>query len=202
MNETKHIFGAVMPSDVIAFGHFRIRAAERLLEKDGVRLKLGSRALDILIALVERAPEVVSKRELLARVWPDLVVDEGSLRFHISVLRKVLGDGEAGARYVANVAGRGYCFAAPIWRSSAKPPDTDDFNNILDAILGYGELAQSAAPADAPSRCYVDNILIAVRRAKSLVESLLAFPPGGQPLQLIPTASSPSPAGRPRAHEL
>ena len=188
--------------EVIAFGHFRLRAAQRRLEKEGVQLKLGSRALDILIVLAERAPKIVSKRELLDRVWPDLVVDEGSLRFHIAVLRKALGDGKRGFRYVANIAGRGYCFAAPTWRSSAKPPDTDDFNNILDAILGYGELAQSAAPADAPSRCYVDNILIAVRRAKSLVESLLAFPPGGQPLQLIPTASSPSPAGTPRAHEL
>jgi signal transduction histidine kinase len=196
--------GAVMPTDVIAFGHFRLRAAERLLEKNGVRLKLGSRALDILIALIERAPEVVSKRELLARAWPDLVVDEGSLRFHISALRKVLGDGEAGARYVANVAGRGYCFAAPIFRLVAKPPPAEslraervatqphqthsaaamgalagaiahDFNNILGAILGYGELAQSAASAEGPMRRYVDNIMIAGLRAKSLVERLLAF---------------------------
>jgi len=198
------INGAVMSSDVIAFGHFRLRAAERLLEKNGVRLKLGSRALDILIALIERAPEVVSKRELLARAWPDLVVDEGSLRFHISVLRKVLGDGEAGARYVANVAGRGYCFAAPIFRLVAKPPPAEslraervatqahqthnaaaigalagaiahDFNNILGAILGYGQLAQDAASADGPMRRYVDNIMIAGLRAKSLVERLLAF---------------------------
>jgi signal transduction histidine kinase len=204
MNETKHIFGAVMPSDIIAFGHFRLRAAERLLEKDGVRLKLGSRALDILIALIERAPKVVSKRELLARVWPDLVVDEGSLRFHIAALRKVLGDGESGARYVANVAGRGYCFAAPIFCSGAKPPPAEslrtervailshqthnsaaigplagaiahDFNNILGAILGYAELAQNAASADGPIRRYVDSIMIAGLRARSLVERLLAF---------------------------
>ncbi len=190
--------GAVMPSDVIAFGHFRLRAAERLLEKDGVRLKVGSRALDILIALVERAPEVVSKRELLATVWPDLVVDEGSLRFHIAALRKVLGEGESGFRYVTNVAGRGYCFAAPIFRSDGKPPwggslraeraeslgtlvgsVAHDFNNILGAILGYGELAQNAASADDPMRRYVDNIMIAGRCAKSLVERLLAFTRGG-----------------------
>jgi signal transduction histidine kinase len=192
-----------MPSEVIAFGHFRLRAAQRLLEKDGVRLKLGSRALDILIALVDRAPHVVSKRELLARVWPDLVVDEGSLRFHIAALRKVLGDKQAGVRYVINVAGRGYCFAAPILRSGAKPPPAEslraervatlpqrghnseaiarlpgsiahDFNNIIGAILGYGELAQNAASADNPIRRYVDNIMIAGRRAKSLVERLLA----------------------------
>ena len=134
-NETKYnhdvllgsaaaICGTVIPSDVIAFGHFRLRAAERLLEKDGVRLKVGSRALDILVALVERAPEVVSKRELLARVWADLVVDEGSLRFHIAALRKVLGDGQSGVRYVTNVAGRGYCFAAPILRSELHAGDS------------------------------------------------------------------------------
>jgi DNA-binding winged helix-turn-helix (wHTH) protein len=192
MNETKHdhersatsTSGTVSPSDVIAFGQLRLRVVERCLERDGVRLKVGSRALDILIALVERAPEVVSKRELLARVWPDLVVDEGSLRFHIAALRKVLGDGQSGTRYVTNVAGRGYCFAATILRSGAKPPPAEsptlpgdiahEFNDILGAILGYGELAQNAASTDDRMRCYVDNILIAGRRAKSLVEHLLA----------------------------
>jgi DNA-binding winged helix-turn-helix (wHTH) protein len=198
MNETKHnhersaasISGTVIPSDVIAFGHLRLRVVERLLEKDGVRLRVGSRALDILIALVERAPKVVSKRELLARVWPDRVVDEGSLRFHIAALRKVLGDGQSGTRYVINVAGRGYCFAATILHSGAKPAPAEspraeqiatlpgdiahEFNDIIGAILGYGELAQNAASTDDRMRCYVDNILIAGRRAKSLVERLLA----------------------------
>ena len=108
--------------DIISFGPFRLFATERLLEKDGVPLNLGSRALDLLVALVERATEVVSKRELMARVWPDLVVDEGSLRFHIASLRKALGDGQSGVRYVTNVAGRGYCFVAPICRSAVKPP--------------------------------------------------------------------------------
>jgi DNA-binding winged helix-turn-helix (wHTH) protein len=108
--------------DIFSFGPFRLVATERLLEKDGVPLNLGSRALDLLIALVERATEVVSKRELMARAWPNLVVDEGSLRFHIASLRKVLGDGQSGVRYVANVAGRGYCFVAPISRSAAQSP--------------------------------------------------------------------------------
>src|SRR5258708_31128998 len=202
------IFAAALPSNVIAFGHFRLRAAERLLERGGVRLKLGSRALDILIALVERAPEVVGKRELLARVWPGLVVDEGSLRFHIAALRKVLGDGQSGVRYVINAAGRGYCSAAPILRPGTGPAPAEslraeriaplrhhrhdgeaiaalpeaiahDFNNIIGAILGYGELAQNAASADDSMRRYVDNIMIAGRRAKSLVERLLALTRGG-----------------------
>src|SRR5882724_7287577 len=111
-----------------SFGPFRLLPAERLLERDGAPVELGGRALDILITLVRQAGEVVSKADLLARVWPDTVVVESSLRVHIANLRKVLGDGEDGARYVTNVAGRGYCFVAPIaqatepQRRSSRPP--------------------------------------------------------------------------------
>ncbi len=107
--------------DVLCFGPFRLSTTERLLEKGGEPVQLGSRAFDILIALVERPAEVVSKKELIARVWPDLVVDEGSLRFHVSALRKALGQGRSGTRYVSNVSGRGYCFVAPISRAASLP---------------------------------------------------------------------------------
>jgi predicted ATPase/DNA-binding winged helix-turn-helix (wHTH) protein len=85
-------------------------------------VEVGSRSLDILIALVERAGGVVGKKELVARVWPDVVVDETSLRTHVARLRKALGDGRQGARYIANVPGRGYCFVAPITRTAALVP--------------------------------------------------------------------------------
>nr|WP_249139754.1 winged helix-turn-helix domain-containing protein [Bradyrhizobium japonicum] len=94
-------------------------AKSRLLEKDGAPLHLGGRALDILIFLAERAGEVVDKRELIKRIWADVNVDEGSLRFHITTLRKALGDAGEGSRYVVNVPGRGYCFAAPLLRPAA-----------------------------------------------------------------------------------
>ncbi|MBM0106772.1 helix-turn-helix transcriptional regulator [Steroidobacter sp. S1-65] len=92
---------------------------------------LGDRALDILIALVERAGEVVSQRDLTARVWRDLVVSPSNLRVHMSALRKALGDGENGTRYIENVTGQGYCFVAPIARavtaaSTAKLPELPD----------------------------------------------------------------------------
>jgi predicted ATPase len=84
---------------------------------------LSSRALDILIVLVEHAGEVVSKKELMSRVWPDITVDEASLRVHVAGLRKALGEGLAGARFVTNIPGRGYCFVAPIGRPiKAMPP--------------------------------------------------------------------------------
>ena len=79
---------------------------------------MGARTLDTLIALVSFPNEVVSKQDLMARVWPDVTVEEGSLRFHIAELRKALGDGKGGARYITTLAGRGYCFVAPVTRSS------------------------------------------------------------------------------------
>src|ERR1700747_3640707 len=105
--------------DLICFGPFRLSVTERVLEKEGVRVRLGSLALDILIALVERPGAVVTKKELFARVWPDLVVDEGNLRYHVSALRKALGEGRSGTRYVTNVLGRGYCFVGPISRAAS-----------------------------------------------------------------------------------
>ncbi len=121
MNIVDTRFKGRISQDAICFGPFRLSTSERLLEKGGGPVQLGSRALDILIALVERPAEVVSKKELIARVWPDLVVDEGSLRFHILALRKALGQGRSSTRYVTNVSGRGYCFVAPISRAASPP---------------------------------------------------------------------------------
>jgi predicted ATPase/DNA-binding winged helix-turn-helix (wHTH) protein len=100
----------------VSFGPFSFHDKTRLLERDGVPIKLGSRALDILRLLVDRAGEVVPKGELLAYAWPGLVVEEISLRVHIAELRKALGDGKEGVRYVTNVPSRGYCFVAPVQR--------------------------------------------------------------------------------------
>jgi predicted ATPase len=108
--------------DAISFGPFSLFAVERLLKKGGEPIPLGGRALDILIALVERAGEVVTHKELISSVWPGVTVEEANLRFQMSALRKALGDGRGGARYVSNVAGRGYCFVAPVTRASAKQP--------------------------------------------------------------------------------
>ena len=104
-------------SSVISFGPFRLYAAERLLKKGDETLAVGGRALDILIALVERAGEVVTRQELILRAWPDVTVEEANLRVQINALRKALGEGREDARYVVNVSGRGYCFVAPLTRS-------------------------------------------------------------------------------------
>ena len=105
-------------SGIASFGPFRLSPARREIERDGVPLALGDRALDILIVLIERAGEIVSHRDLIARVWRGLVVSPGNLRVHMTALRKALGDGEGGARYIENVIGQGYCFVAPVTRTN------------------------------------------------------------------------------------
>ena len=123
--------------DTISFGPFSLVASERLLLKGGTPVELGARTLDTLIALLSRPNEVVGKKDLIAKVRPDVIVEEGSLRFHIAALRKALGDGKDGARYITTLAGRGYCFVAPISRS----------NDRADGITTVAVIKGSNLPA-------------------------------------------------------
>ena len=106
--------------DDLKFGPFSLSVAQRQLKKGDHSIPIGGRALDVLIALTERAGEVVAHKELIARVWPDVIVEEANLRVHIAALRRALGDGVDGTRYVSNVAGRGYCFVAAVTRTGTK----------------------------------------------------------------------------------
>jgi len=112
----------------ITFGPFRFYPMERLLERDGEVIQVGGRAMDLLIRLTDKPGEIVPKRDLIASAWPNLTVEESSLRFHIVNLRKTLGDGQAGSRYITNISGRGYCFIAPVMAAtgaSATPRPTE-----------------------------------------------------------------------------
>ena len=111
---------------VISFGPFRLFAAERQLKKGDEPVQLGGRALDVLITLLERAGEIVALRELIARVWPDVTVEEANLRVHIASLRRALGDGSEGARYIVTVPGRGYSFVAPVTVSALQAASSSE----------------------------------------------------------------------------
>jgi predicted ATPase/DNA-binding winged helix-turn-helix (wHTH) protein len=107
----------------ISFGPFRLLAGQRLLLDGEKPVRLGSRAFDILTALLERAGEVVGKEELIARVWPQTFVEESNLKIQVSALRRALGDGQGGHRYIVTVPGRGYNFVAALYReASSRPP--------------------------------------------------------------------------------
>ena len=121
---------AVHEPETVSFGPFSLRT--RLLEKNGVPVKLGGRATDILRLLLSRAGEVIPKEEILAYAWSGLVVEEISLRVHIAELRKALGDGKDGARYITNVPSRGYCFVAPVQRSVLAPTPAPSSKPVLE----------------------------------------------------------------------
>ena len=110
--------------EAIFFGPFRLYPAQRLLKKGEHPVKLGARAFDILLALVERAGEVLAHKDLIARVWPNVIVEEISLRVHIASLRKALDGGQSSDHYITNVSGRGYCFSASISHERATPDVT------------------------------------------------------------------------------
>src|SRR5215469_2504029 len=95
----------------ISLGRFRLDLGRRELLRDGRPVRIHRRALGILCALAEAKGEIVSKDELLARLWPDRIVEEGSLHVHISALRKALNEHDGGHNLVATVPGRGYRLA-------------------------------------------------------------------------------------------
>lgn len=112
------------PEQAVQFGPYRIYPGQRLILEGGQPLRLGRRAMDILLILLEHAGNVVSKQQLIARVWPKSVVEDINLRVHMAALRKALGDGQAGQRYIVTVAQRGYSFVAPFsLESIAQHPD-------------------------------------------------------------------------------
>jgi predicted ATPase/DNA-binding winged helix-turn-helix (wHTH) protein len=106
-------------ASVLHFGPYAFHLRQRLILDGDRPLRMGGRALDILQVLVERAGRVVRKEQLIALVWPTSVVEEINLRVHIAALRRALGDGENGQRYIVNVPQCGYSFIAPVRCDSA-----------------------------------------------------------------------------------
>lgn len=106
-------------ASVLHFGPYAFHLRQRLILDGDRPLRMGGRALDILQVLVERAGRVIRKEQLIALVWPTSVVEEINLRVHIAALRRALGDGENGQRYIVNVPQCGYSFIAPVRCDSA-----------------------------------------------------------------------------------
>lgn len=119
------------------FGRFELRPLERCLLRDGQPLALGARALDVLLALVQRDGGLISKEELLQCVWPGLIVEEANVHVQVSLLRKALG-----AQAISTVAGLGYRFAVPITEVGGMPPQ-----NLPSARTAF--IGRAAALAEA-----------------------------------------------------
>jgi len=131
------------------FEQFRLFPSQQVL-MDGAKVcRLGSRAIEILICLLERAGEMVSKQELLERAWPGTFVHEANLRVNVAGIRKALGDGQTGRRFIVNLTGQGYSFLAPVRRVRAdvppfQPPSEQRDNHNLPVSMSRRPLGRDA----------------------------------------------------------
>lgn len=128
-------------SSTLAFGPFRLFPARRLLLEGEAPVRLGNRAWDLLVTLLEQAGQEVTKETLSARVWPNLLVEDGTLRAQVAVLRKALRDGQNGRRYITSIAGRGYAFVGQVAAVDAPPPaahETPDTSPVLSMARLFG----------------------------------------------------------------
>ena len=112
------------------FGEVEIRPAERRVLRAGVPQALGGRAFDLLLALIERRGEVLSKDELMLKVWPGLVVEENNLTVHMSALRKAIGPAA-----ISTVPGRGYQFTVEV--AALADPHSGPMGNLPAQATRY-----------------------------------------------------------------
>jgi DNA-binding winged helix-turn-helix (wHTH) protein len=139
----------------ISFGAFHLLPAQRLLLEADKPLPVDSR---------ERPGEVVGKDELMARVWPNSLVEEDNLKVQVAALRKILGDGRPGRRYVVNVHGRGYLFVAPVRRKDSQRP----------TLHAAADRARNLAPRGTGKESAWLGFLFSLRRADNAIQICLS----------------------------
>ncbi len=123
------------------FGPFRLDPSGRVLFRGAQAVPLPPKAGDVLVLLLQRAGDVVAKDELLKQVWHDAFVEDGSLTRTISVLRRILGAGRNGQRYIATVSRRGYRFAAPVTQAGPQPRASIP-GKLMLAVLPFENLSE------------------------------------------------------------
>jgi TolB-like protein/DNA-binding winged helix-turn-helix (wHTH) protein/Tfp pilus assembly protein PilF len=144
-NAVKHLY---------EFGHFHLDAGDRLLRRGQERIDLPPRVFDTLVALAESDGRLLSKDELMDRIWPDSAVEENNLTQAIYLLRRVLQDGENGNRYIETVPKRGYRFLAHVREVNRETPretfsDSSASHRVAARVdePGVGEAARLEQPA-------------------------------------------------------
>src|SRR5262245_29251872 len=125
------------------FGPFRLDVAEHLLLRDGEAVPLPPKAFDLLLVLIEHHGHLLEKDELLKAVWPGIFVEEVNLSNNVSLIRKALGEGENGQRFIETVPKRGYRFVGQVREmeeqalpATEEPTRSQDFINDVEQMAG------------------------------------------------------------------
>lgn len=169
-----------MTEDALSFGRFRLDLARRQLYHDGEPVPLRNRAREILGALVSANGAVVTKEELMARVWPNRAVEESNLYVHIASLRKVLDAESSGRSCIITVARTGYRFAYPE-NESAAAKGGSVFGRVTReklriAVFPFRLISDQEDPGD-PTGGFAEEIVTALSRVSwlSVILPSLAF---------------------------
>ena len=142
--------------EVFHFGEFTLDVQERRFLRGADAVRLAPKAFDLLAALLRHSGRLVSKDELLARVWPNSFVEEGILNVHVSALRRVLGDEARPPAYIETVARSGYRFAAPVRRIQDLDVDSAALSPVIRPVELYESVGRgrshllSGSPVDLP----------------------------------------------------
>lgn len=150
--------------DVYNFGPFRLSPRRPMLCKGTTPLRLGSRAMALLLELVRRSGELIPNHELIRAAWPATHVEEVNLRVHISALRHTLSDDPRSPAYISNVTGRGYRFVAEVSKTSASGCLTE----VADYDRAHGKSAGPPGPRClflTSGRCLSPEVQERIRRA-------------------------------------
>ena len=188
-----------LPDDpvAVAFGRFKAIRHRRELLADGRPVGLGGRAFDTLMALLDAHGTVLSKDELMSRVWPDRVVEENNLPAQISLLRKVFGPDR---HLIRTIAGRGYQFTGELRTTpaTAAGPPPSAVTNLPEAV---SELIGREAEIGKVAALVTDHRLVSLvgaggigktRLALEVARHLLSRFPGGVFVAELGPLSSPA----------
>jgi predicted ATPase/DNA-binding winged helix-turn-helix (wHTH) protein len=155
--------------NVLRFGRFRLFPNQRVLFEEDKPVRIGGRALEILIALLEKPGQLISQDDLIQRVWPNVFVQQSNLTVQIASLRRALKDGQDGVRWIVNTVGRGYAFTGSVARERTRAYASDSGDGIR-----LGNLPSSLAPLLGRDAC-----LVKLKEALSLGRLTTVVGPGG-----------------------
>jgi predicted ATPase/DNA-binding winged helix-turn-helix (wHTH) protein len=154
--------------DAVSFGPFHLYPGTRILRKNGKIVPVGSRAFDMLVAMASRQGEVVTPEELMAIAWPGLAVEDSNVRVQIANLRRALRGGHDSTQYIANVAGRGYCFVAPVTPLEPEAPHTAMASGM--GVRPPAQQADGSRVAAGPTHSFPPPLDGAIGRAACVTE--------------------------------
>lgn len=160
--------------EVFHFGEFLLDVQERRFQRGADAVRLAPKAFDVLVALLRHPGRLVSKDELLARVWPDSFVEEGILTVHVSALRRTLGDETRPSTYIETVARSGYRFVAPVRRVDDADDDSPTLNPVARPVELYESVGRGRSHLLSASYFDVPHAVAAFRTA---IEIDATYPP-------------------------